>query len=98
MKTKHYPHGHALYHALSRLLDPDVYDIVQRDRHEPAEYGEKLDRETRAVLADFIDWLGQTTGGRGLTSEPTADWYAREKLRVRVTTDRNNAVVIRVPR
>lgn len=97
-RPTHYPDAGVLYRCLSRLLDPDTYDIRQLDRYDPAEYGERLDRETREVLAGFRAWLGQTRGGEGLTAEREADWRARQELGVRVTVDRHGAVAIRVPR
>jgi hypothetical protein len=98
MRSRHYADGSGLYRALRRILDPKVYDLSARDIYVDEEYRRRRDEETRAILAEFLEWFGKTGAGDGLTSEREADFRAREEMGVRVTLDRSGALVIRVPR
>lgn len=97
-KPTHYPDGNDLHWALSRILDPRTYEVRFINCYEPADYGEALDAKTRGIVAEFLEWLGNTRGGDGLTSESEADFKARVEVGVRVTREPSGTVVIRVPR
>lgn len=93
----HYPEAGDLYRALTRVMDPERYDVKAKDLYDPEEYGIKRDTETRETIAAFLSWLAHTPSGHGLTSEAHAAFQARVALGVSVRMDQG-AVVIRVPR